>query len=342
MKYRQPGYHDNDYKEERQKREKSGPRGPREITTREATAVVRCFNCGHQTSPSQEIALDSVCEKCGEDVHICRNCIHFDSSARWECRKEYPGPRAIQDRPEPVRAVHAPDRPGRHRPPQPRVPPRRPTPGPPSTRSSRRSDAGGGWRPRFSHHPVDRPSSAARSGRRRSARRAPSRRWSPPTGSRSTSTCACAAGARREDAEDLTQGFFTRAMEKEFFGGYDPAKARFRTFLRTCLDRFVANEDQAPLGRSAAATSISRSISSRRRRSWRAAPRARRLARGGVSRRVDAQPVRPGDRSARRECDARRKSDHFSPLRALRSGRSRRGRRHLRRSAASSVCRRRR
>ena len=92
MKYRQPGYHDNDYKEERQKREKSGPRGPREITTREATAVVRCFNCGHQTSPSQEIALDSVCEKCGEDVHICRNCIHFDSGARWECRKEIPAP----------------------------------------------------------------------------------------------------------------------------------------------------------------------------------------------------------------------------------------------------------
>lgn len=48
-----------------------------------------------------------------------------------------------------------------------------------------------------------------------------------------------------EDAEDLTQAFFTRALEKEFFAGYDPAKGRFRTFLRTCVDRFVANEDKA-------------------------------------------------------------------------------------------------
>ena len=48
-----------------------------------------------------------------------------------------------------------------------------------------------------------------------------------------------------EDARDLTQGFFLEAMEKNFFGRYDPSKARFRTFLRTCLDGFVANENKA-------------------------------------------------------------------------------------------------
>ena len=48
-----------------------------------------------------------------------------------------------------------------------------------------------------------------------------------------------------EDAEDLTQAFFTRALEKDFFAGFDPVKGRFRTFLRTCVDRFVANEDKA-------------------------------------------------------------------------------------------------
>lgn len=48
-----------------------------------------------------------------------------------------------------------------------------------------------------------------------------------------------------EDAKDLTQGFFAKALEKNFFRGYDPGKARFRTFLRTCLDRFVANEEKA-------------------------------------------------------------------------------------------------
>jgi RNA polymerase sigma factor (sigma-70 family) len=44
-----------------------------------------------------------------------------------------------------------------------------------------------------------------------------------------------------EDAKDLTQGFFTAAIEKGFFEGYDARKGTFRTFLRVCLDRFLAN-----------------------------------------------------------------------------------------------------
>jgi RNA polymerase sigma factor (sigma-70 family) len=48
-----------------------------------------------------------------------------------------------------------------------------------------------------------------------------------------------------EDAKDLTQGFFTEAMEKNFFARFDPSKAKFRTFLRACLDGFVANENKA-------------------------------------------------------------------------------------------------
>ena len=47
-----------------------------------------------------------------------------------------------------------------------------------------------------------------------------------------------------EDAKDLTQAFFTRAIEKEFFRGYDPEKGTFRTYLRTCVDRFAANDRQ--------------------------------------------------------------------------------------------------
>ena len=44
-----------------------------------------------------------------------------------------------------------------------------------------------------------------------------------------------------EDAEDLTQEFFARAVERDTFAGYDPARARFRTYLRTCVDRFASN-----------------------------------------------------------------------------------------------------
>lgn len=42
-----------------------------------------------------------------------------------------------------------------------------------------------------------------------------------------------------EDAQDLTQEFLARAMEKGFFVQFDPAKARLRTFLRVGLDAFV-------------------------------------------------------------------------------------------------------
>jgi DNA-directed RNA polymerase specialized sigma24 family protein len=48
--------------------------------------------------------------------------------------------------------------------------------------------------------------------------------------------------AANEDAKDLTQSFFAIAIEKDYFASYDPAKASFQTFIRTCLDRFVANQ----------------------------------------------------------------------------------------------------
>ncbi len=51
--------------------------------------------------------------------------------------------------------------------------------------------------------------------------------------------------ADNEDAKDLTQGFFANAFEKNHFAGYDATKASFQTFLRTCLDGFVANERKA-------------------------------------------------------------------------------------------------
>lgn len=48
-----------------------------------------------------------------------------------------------------------------------------------------------------------------------------------------------------EEARDLTQAFFAQAFEKGTFGHYDPDKARFRTWLRTCLDGFASNERKA-------------------------------------------------------------------------------------------------
>lgn len=51
--------------------------------------------------------------------------------------------------------------------------------------------------------------------------------------------------AANEDAKDLIQGFFAAAIEKDYFRSYDPAKASFQTFIRTCLDGFVANQKKS-------------------------------------------------------------------------------------------------
>lgn len=52
-------------------------------------------------------------------------------------------------------------------------------------------------------------------------------------------------GRSREDAEDLVQAFFTLELEREFMADFDSNIARFRTFLRLCLDRFVARVERA-------------------------------------------------------------------------------------------------
>lgn len=48
-----------------------------------------------------------------------------------------------------------------------------------------------------------------------------------------------------EDAKDLTQEFFSRLIEKNYLSDFDPGKARLRTFLRVCVDHFLANEARA-------------------------------------------------------------------------------------------------
>ena len=62
----------------------------------------------------------------------------------------------------------------------------------------------------------------------------------------------------REEAEDLTQEFFARAMDRGFFEKYQPERARFRTFLRGCLDHLIANvrRDERRLKRGGGATHL--------------------------------------------------------------------------------------
>ena len=48
-----------------------------------------------------------------------------------------------------------------------------------------------------------------------------------------------------DEAADLTQEFFTTTLEKDVVERYDAERARFRTYLRLCLDGFAANVKKA-------------------------------------------------------------------------------------------------
>src|SRR5579864_799125 len=49
-------------------------------------------------------------------------------------------------------------------------------------------------------------------------------------------------GSSAEDSQDLTQGFFKRLMEKNSIERAQRERGRFRTFLLTSLQNFLANE----------------------------------------------------------------------------------------------------
>ena len=49
-------------------------------------------------------------------------------------------------------------------------------------------------------------------------------------------------GETPHDAQDLTQEFFARLLEKDFLGSVDQAKGRFRSFLLASLKHFLSNQ----------------------------------------------------------------------------------------------------
>jgi RNA polymerase sigma factor (sigma-70 family) len=51
-------------------------------------------------------------------------------------------------------------------------------------------------------------------------------------------------GHSPEDAQDLTQGFFARVLERRDFRAADPARGRFRSFLLSALQHYTINEHE--------------------------------------------------------------------------------------------------
>src|SRR4051812_21349959 len=48
-----------------------------------------CFNCGQtvQLLSAQKVLKKDTCSRCGSDLHCCKNCRHFDTSAHNQCRE---------------------------------------------------------------------------------------------------------------------------------------------------------------------------------------------------------------------------------------------------------------
>ena len=90
-KYRQSGYQDNERESRARVRKPSRPRGAPEFRPKPMPSfqeVIRCTMCGATTSP--DIGLETQCPKCGADLHTCRQCVFFDTSARLECTQKIP------------------------------------------------------------------------------------------------------------------------------------------------------------------------------------------------------------------------------------------------------------
>jgi hypothetical protein len=57
----------------------------------------KCSRCNETQRVMSEITTESVCPKCGADMHTCSNCKNFDTSSRWECRETIPARVAPKD-----------------------------------------------------------------------------------------------------------------------------------------------------------------------------------------------------------------------------------------------------
>ncbi len=85
-KYRQRGYMEES-REQKPKPARGGKGGSRERppTMLDVREVFRCAMCGHAIPLQFGLTFDSQCPKCKADLHSCKNCVHVDTSARFEC-----------------------------------------------------------------------------------------------------------------------------------------------------------------------------------------------------------------------------------------------------------------
>jgi hypothetical protein len=92
-KYKQRGYMEHQDEpapqsrpeEPRPRRELLGPKTPRMVGT---VLRARCANCGAVLMPGFD--PNGQCPRCQFELHCCKQCVHFDTSARFECTQPIP------------------------------------------------------------------------------------------------------------------------------------------------------------------------------------------------------------------------------------------------------------
>jgi hypothetical protein len=94
-KYRQRGYAERDREEKKRERpqekapkprqDQMGPRTPRMVGT---VMRARCSNCGAILLPGFD--PNGQCPKCKFELHCCKQCVHFDTAAQFECTQPIP------------------------------------------------------------------------------------------------------------------------------------------------------------------------------------------------------------------------------------------------------------
>lgn len=98
-KYRQRGYQDEPRQPRAEQRapvkKDYTPRGqppiaPKTFNMPGFREVVRCARCGNELTVAMAWSPDATCPKCGSALHACAQCVHFDSSAAFECQQPVP------------------------------------------------------------------------------------------------------------------------------------------------------------------------------------------------------------------------------------------------------------
>ena len=92
-KYKHKGYSERDREDKKRERpaeprprqEQMGPRTPRMVGT---VMRARCSNCGAILAPGFD--QTGQCPKCHFELHSCKQCVHFDTGAQFECTQPIP------------------------------------------------------------------------------------------------------------------------------------------------------------------------------------------------------------------------------------------------------------